>query len=205
MWWKFWTWFRSDSAHEGGSRTRNARPVVRATMDASGRPQSEDILSSISTLIDAEQNERVERTDKPANRTYEAIQLGDAKTPVSKEATGLETWANDDAGDTKSVYGEPTTSKVADLDSNPDDKPEQKTEEKPSKLGETVRPSELDHSTNRRPEQSDRPASPMKTLTAENGEWPGFDSASEGFGDFDDDDDESDGTSPYQTIVPRDH
>ena len=160
-------------------------------------------LSSISNLIDSQHHERSERAERPATRTYDAIQLGDGKATVAKEATGLETWANDEAADTQSVTGEPTTSKVADVNETPEIKAEEK--EKPNKLGETVRPGDLDLPANRRSEQPERPANPMKTLTAENGEWPGFDTSAEGFGDFDDDDDESDGTSPYQTIVPRDH
>jgi hypothetical protein len=187
MWWKFWTWFRHDDAHQRADQSGAARSGVRAGVGASAPQQTEDILTSLSGLIDVVGIDPDER--RPATDTYDAIRLDDLNE--EKDETGHDTWAGDShqdthTSDTIAVTDQPPTTGEVQAPKPAENKPAAQHKEPPP----------------RRPEGS-KGSESQKTLVAEDGKWPGFKGLNDMFSDLDDDDD-ADGSSPMQTIVPHD-
>jgi hypothetical protein len=205
-WWKFWTWYRRDEPH-GSFKTRG-------DLSETGVDIHDDILISISGLIDNQQDDVVEfiRT----TRTAELSTVAESDSNVQAIA-GVKT--------TETVAGTETTDGSGIAEQNEIRQASAPIEAKPRF------PSEVPVITSvripeRRPASTiDPPRPPMnvrepgtlnreaarkdprKTLVAEDGQWPTLKGLSGSFSDLDDADDDSDdfdGPSPFQTIVPND-
>jgi len=206
-WWKFWTWRRTDSAH-GSDRSRKDLPGPE-----SNRHDPDDILMSISGLIDNHQDDLVDfiRT----TRTAAELSVFVDHVPISEKGTKV----------TDTVAGTQTT----ELTSKPSENAPGPIVA-PIKVGPTVsteapagpppgitaRP--LDYLAGLPFDQA--PASqkstrdsralnrdlarkdPRKTLVAEDGQWPTLRGLAESLSEANGEDD--DGPSPFQTMVPND-
>lgn len=197
-WWKFWTWGRPDDTHASDRTQKDP-----------GRHDPDDILMSISGLIDNHQDDLVDfiRT----TRTAEMSVVTD-NVPISAGAGKA----------TDTVAGTQTTELTAAPSGNevtPTSAPVKANPTVPVEIspGITARPHELltaslfgsppppAPKSVREPLNRDAARKdPRKTLVAEDGQWPTLKGLSESFNDLDESDD-LDGPSPFQTIVPNDH
>ena len=211
MWWKFWTWFRHDESHENPTIAPGRRHAAGATVSGAGLEGSDDLLLSISGLIDEQiVTERAERkisgdsVTGPSNESAENI---------PGENAGLETWA----GAIPTVAPTPIQISPAELVREESQLPTATMQipENPGRLNtvpsHTAKPGELPlDSAPRRESQSNRNtdagnrSDSMRTLVAQDGNWPSFEELSSSFNELDEADDDSEGPSPFQTIVPRD-
>ncbi|WP_010585290.1 hypothetical protein [Schlesneria paludicola] len=180
MWWKFWTWFR----HEDTSKyiTKAPRKVrsVSGVPSEADRNEPEDILGSISELIEDHAPDTTEFV-QPA-RIVEPVQAIESVPIV-----------------------EPTAPKTARLPERAADIIQQTSRPPEFLLPTNVEPPPTakptrEPSTIKRRDESQNDA--RQTLVADDI----LKALSERFKDFDksDEDEDRDGPSPYQTIVPND-
>lgn len=205
-WWKFWTWRRHDNLHGDDQTHRDVRSHRTTVQDP------EDLLMSIPGLIDNQHDDLVDfvRT----TRTVELAPLADNESNseaiaiVNRPPTALGIESTEASGTAalNSVNAtpaplEPVLAVASTIPAAAATRLPERTAAssfEPPKPQKKLRES---GSLNRDVARKD----PRKTLVAEDGQWPAFKGLSETFKDLDDDEsDDLDGSSPFQTIVPND-
>lgn len=205
-WWKFWTWNRRDEAH-GSVKTRG-------NLSDTGIDIHDDILISISGLIDNQQDDLVDfiRTTRTAELSAVAESASSAQTIAGVKTT--ETVADTETAQRSGMGGlnevSPASARVEAIVRLPSEIPvaivARTPERSPASKIDPPRP----QINVREPGTLNRDAArkdPRKTLVAEDGQWLTLKGLSGSFSDLDDADDDfddADGPSPFQTIVPND-
>jgi hypothetical protein len=192
MWWKFWTWFRHDDAHQHAGNPPANRLGTRAVAGGAEPKKSEDILTSISSLIDQQLDG--EQGERQTTRTYDAIRLDDQTTKAGPDEANHDTWSGDRQSDTGTSDTVEVAGPIAAVD---DCRPNSDSVAPPPSVQRREPPPN-------RPSEGPNRYESQKTLVAEEGHWPSFKGLAESFKDLDDADNDSDGTSPFETIVPHD-
>ena len=212
MWWKFWTWFRQDKSHENPAGLPARRSAVGAMVSGNEGQGSDDILLSISSLID--EHIVTERADRKAAGDTDKPQSDASSKMIPSKNAGLETWAGASPTDAQA----PLQVSPAELAHDEIQQPvvAKKASETSARSNSvpsvTVKPGDLllglEAAARREPEPKRNTdagrGDSMRTLVAQDGHWPSLDELSSSFNDLDEADDQSDGPSPYQTIVPND-
>lgn len=196
MSWKFWNWFhRGEVLQQSAKRAENSRGNPPGSRNSDSR-ESEDILMSISELIEG-------KTDEvgavvPPIRATESFQFSEvirATDTVKASDIAHDTKEIAIRSDVVSAEASQTSQPVAVI--QPVNKvptpPQSPPAEKPQ-----VQKAAPETAASKRAEP---PKEIMRTLVVEDGHWPMLKGLSESFKDLDDDDSDR---PAFKTIVPND-
>lgn len=185
-WWQIWNWFRLDNNHSHGVSRPSSRTGGSGDFAQAELKQSEDILMSISRLIE-DQPSSTGNTFRPI-QVLEAIAAVEAKPSIDPIPP--------------SVPAEPMKPAEA------PPAPEVAGTLQPAKISAAIQAT----TANSDPARAKKPPMPKReesgkeirrTLVADEGQWSILKGLSERFDDEDEDDDDSDGQSGKKTIVPK--